>query len=152
MMTRDIKASWGKSFEEDLAEQDAGLHSCFIAILKGEIIGSGFIRWAGPRDEVAVQLFPEAPEIYRLEVRQEFRSKGLGTKLIAAMEAAARDNGRHSISLGVDYENPRAYDLYKRLGFEDSELTEYYDEYLYPTVDGQTATARDLCRYLVKQI
>ena len=152
MMNRDVKASWGKSFEEDLAEQDSGLHSCFIAILGAKVIGCGFIRWAGPRDEAAIRLFPDSPEIYRLDVRQEFRSKGIGTKLIEAMESSASVKGFQSVSLGVDYDNPRAYKLYKRLGFEDTELTEYYDEYIYPISEGKTATARDLCRYLVKQI
>ena len=150
MLERDVRGVWGGSFETDLEQQDAGLHSCFIAVVDSEILGSGFIRWAGPRDPEASRLFPAAPEIYRLAVKEERRSQGIGTLLIAAMEQDAQGKGYRSVSLGVGHENPRAYSLYKRLGFADTTLTEYYDEYFYPTPDGKTAKARDLCRYLVK--
>jgi ribosomal protein S18 acetylase RimI-like enzyme len=152
LMERDVKGSWGKPFEDDLKEQDAGIHSCFISVLDDCIVGSGFIRWHGPRDPEAFHLFPESPEIYRLAVLEEFQARGNGQALIAAMEDKARQKGFRSVSLGVGHENVRANNLYKRLGYQDTELVEYWDEYDYPTPDGKTATARDLCRYLVKSL
>lgn len=59
MLKRDVRGSWGVTFETDLEHQRAGLHSCFIAVADSEILGSGFIRWAGPRDLEASRLFPE---------------------------------------------------------------------------------------------
>jgi len=152
MLERDVKGMWGKNFEEDLAEQKSGIHSCFLAFSNSKIIGSGFIRWAGPRDARANVLFPEAPEIYRFEVQEKLRSKGIGQKIIVAMEKEAKKRGYHAISLGVGHENTRAYSLYKKIGFTDTSLTDYYDEYFYPTADGGTKKARDLCRYLIKSI
>ena len=42
--------------------------------------------------------------------------------------------------------------LYQTLGYQDTALTEYFDEYEYPLEDGGFGLARDLCRYLVKAL
>jgi ribosomal protein S18 acetylase RimI-like enzyme len=152
LLDRYVKPAVGKTFKQDLDEQARDEHALFIASAKEEIFGWGFIRWHGPRDPKAKQLFPEAPEIYRLEVRESHRSQGIGRSLIAGMEAHAVARGFKAISLGVGHENPKAYSLYQELGFEDTELEEYFDEYQYPLKDGGFGTARDLCRYLVKRI
>lgn len=152
LIERDLKPAVGRSFELELEEQAQGVHSLYISLDGGEILGSAFIRWQGPRDPAAMRLFPDAPEIYRLEVRADQRSSGIGRELIEKMESAAASRGYGEVSLGVGHENPRAYSLYKRLGFEDTELDEYVDEYEYPLNDGQLGVARDVCRYLVKRI
>lgn len=136
----------------ELEEQARGKHSLFICADDGEILGSGFIRWFGPRDPEAMRLFPNAPEIYRLEVRETHRSLGIGRSLIAEMEAEATVRGFREVSLGVGHENPRALSLYRELGFEDTELEEYFDEYEYPLEDGGLGVARDLCRYMIKRL
>lgn len=150
LMKRDVKPSSGRTFEDELADQAAGTQSCFLALSENRALGWGFIRWLGPRDVEAARLFPDSPEIYRLEVLAEHRSAGIGRRLIAAMEASAANRGYQSVSLGVDHANTRAYALYRAIGYVDTALTEYFDEYDYPLPGGGTATARDLCRYLVK--
>jgi len=152
LLRRDVKPAVGRTFEKELEEQSRGIHSLFIAVNENDVVGWGFVRWAGPRDIQAEELFPDAPEIYRLEVREKYRSSGIGRRLIAEMEAVAVLRGFSEVSLGVDHENPRAYSLYKELGFGDTELDEYFDEYQYPLKEGGFETARDLCRYLVKQL
>ena len=68
------------------------------------------------------------------------------------MVSQAASKGFKEVSLGVGYENPKAYSLYRELGFEDTELEEYFDEYQYPLEGGGLGVARDLCRYLVKRL
>ncbi len=136
----------------ELEEQARGERSLLISVQEGAILGWGFIRWLGPRDPEALRLFPDAPEIYRLEVREAHRSAGLGRALINAMIEQAAARGFPAVSLGVGHENPRAYALYRQLGFADTELEAYYDEYQYPLEEGGYGTARDLCRYLLKHI
>jgi ribosomal protein S18 acetylase RimI-like enzyme len=150
LIERDLKPAVGRTFQQELDEQDRDEHSLFITVDAGELLGWGFIRWLGPRDAEALRLFPKAPEIYRLEVRAPFRSTGLGRLLIGAMESEAVREGFREVSLGVGHENPRAYALYQTLGYQDTALTEYFDEYEYPLEDGGFGLARDICRYLVK--
>lgn len=149
-LNRDVKPSFGRTFAQELAEQAAGLQSIVIALKDEDCIGWGFIHWPGPRDAENRKRFPDAPELFRLEVEASHRARGIGTQVIKDMEALVKARGFRQVSLGVGHENPRAYKLYKRLGYEDTEITEYYDEYQYPLPDGGVATAKDLCRYLVK--
>ena len=151
-LKRDAKAAVGRSFELELEEQANGIHSLFIAGEDDDIVGWGFIRWHGPRDPDAKRRFPGAPELYRLEVREALRSCGIGQALIADMASAAADRGFAQVSLGVAHANPRAYALYKRLGFEDTALDQYIDEYRYPLDGGGFGVARDVCRFMVKRL
>lgn len=152
LMTRDMKPTWGRSFHDELKDQSAGVQSCFIAIADNRIDGSGFIRWAGPRPKIASRLFPSVCEIFRLFVREGKRSRNIGAQLVHAMETAARDREFTDVSVGVVRNNARAYEFYKRLGFRDTEITAYCDEYKYRAANGEPAIARHLCRYLLKEL
>lgn len=152
LLERDVKPAARRTPRMELEEQAQGEHSLFICLDDGEILGWGFIRWLGPRDPNAMRLFPDAPEIYRLEVRRTHRSLGIGRSLVSAMESQAASRGFRKVSLGVGHENPRAHSLYRELGFEDTELEEYFDEYEYPLEGGGFGIARDLCRYMIKRL
>ena len=60
-------------------------------------------------------------EVYigAIAVSDSFRSRGVGTLLISAVEEYAKEKGFKSILLDVVNTNHRAHDLYRRLGFED---------------------------------
>jgi len=60
-------------------------------------------------------------------VSKEQRGKGIGGRLLAALEARARLAGYRQMSLSVDRENPSAR-LYRRAGYEL--LSEDEDGYL----------------------
>ena len=152
LLNQYVKAAVGRTFADELVDQARGLHSIFIALSARVVVGWGFLRWAGPRDEAAFKLHPESPEVYRLEVREDRRSQGVGKRLLQAMEEEARRRSVRSISLGVSYENPRAHALYESIGFVASPLVEYFDEYEYPLKGGGLGLARDRCRYLVKDL
>lgn len=152
VLDQQVKAAFGRTFNQELAEQEQGIHSLFIAAAGAQVYGWSFIRWLGPRDPEAAELFPDAPEIYRLEVLEQHRSGGIGQRIIEALEDEARARSYRAISLGVGHENPRAYALYQRLGYQNTSLDAYYDEYDYPLSDGEVGHAKDLCRYLVKPL
>ena len=61
----------------------------------------------------------EAGEFYldSLAVMPAFRGLGVGEKLIQAMTEKAFNEGHKNVGLIVDKENPRAEELYKRIGF-----------------------------------
>lgn len=152
ILKRDVKAAFQRSFELELKEQASGLQSVFLALDGDQAVGWGFIHWPGPRELTIRERYPDAPELFRLEVREELRSQGIGGQLMSAMESKVMAESKRQISLGVAHDNPKAYRLYQRLGYQDTEFNEYYDEYQYPMQDGGVGTARDLCRYLVKSL
>ena len=55
--------------------------------------------------------------LYQIHLEAEFRSRGIGTRLILDLMAAARADGK-PILLNVVRNNDRAIALYRRLGFE----------------------------------
>jgi ribosomal protein S18 acetylase RimI-like enzyme len=66
--------------------------------------------------EVRRQL-PGVARLDHLEVAGPFGGRGIGTALIGAAEATARQLGYERIALGVGLDNRRARRLYERLGY-----------------------------------
>ena len=149
---RDLKGIASRSFEQELEEQAQGILSFFLSLDRDKVIGCGFIRWHGPRHPAAQQLFPNAPEIYRLEVHRTFRSYGIGQALMAKMEEAAAAQGYEAVSLGVAHQNWRAYSLYTKLGYADTQLNAYDDEQRYQREDGGFDVVKTRCRYMLKPL
>ena len=68
----------------------------------------------------------DLPKISDLHIATANRSKGYGADFIARMEAIAREWGHDRMYIGVDpIENPRALELYRRLGYSPLQTTPY---------------------------
>ncbi|HMK81769.1 MAG TPA: GNAT family N-acetyltransferase [Xanthobacteraceae bacterium] len=57
--------------------------------------------------------------IAELAVAEVARDRGVGTRLIAAIEEIARARGYRTVEVGVLADNQRVHRLYRRLGFRD---------------------------------
>ena len=66
---------------------------------------------------------PDEWYVFCVAVSEEARGQGIGSHLFARLEERAIQNGATKISLQVVNTNPRAEDLYKRLGFVSRERT-----------------------------
>jgi GNAT superfamily N-acetyltransferase len=73
---------------------------------KGKLVGAGRIA-----------TFEKWSLTTRVFVDPEFRGKGIGTLLMRALMAAARDEGATKVGLQVDSENGAGLALYKSMGF-----------------------------------
>ena len=72
------------------------------------------------------------PQMIDLQIAPELRGKGLGTRLIGAMEEMAREAGFSEMLLGVDPDkNARAMRLYKRLGYAPIDADPVEDRWEY---------------------
>lgn len=78
-----------------------------VVIHESEIIGFGMVT-----------LWSKVAEISDLIIRADLRGQGYGTQLINYLIAYASQH-RAIVEIGVRDDNPRAYELYKRLGFVD---------------------------------
>jgi ribosomal protein S18 acetylase RimI-like enzyme len=80
----------------------------------------------GPDDLIALGIggpapgFPDAAAGYSMWVDPAARGEGLGTALIDAIKAWAKDAGYTNLGLGVVTTNAQAIALYGRLGFVDT--------------------------------
>lgn len=84
----------------------------------GELVGSIAFRLIGP----------EHAEMKRLFVRADARGAGLGRRLLAALEEAARRQRIERISLETGVEQPEAIALYRASGYRDCPPFGSYNE------------------------
>ena len=78
-----------------------------IARLQGEVIGCGVLR----------RLEPWLGEVKRMFVRPDFRGRGVGRRILAALEATAQDDGVRTLRLETGVRQPEAIRLYESAGF-----------------------------------
>lgn len=58
------------------------------------------------------------PKLWQLVTHPGLQGLGVGSRLIAALEARAQSRGHQAVGLGVEESNPRALALYERLGYQ----------------------------------
>ncbi|HEX8524665.1 MAG TPA: GNAT family N-acetyltransferase [Tepidisphaeraceae bacterium] len=98
-----------------------------VADLDDEIVGTVMLYF---RADSGWDRASQMPLLMDLFVPERFRSQGIGTALIAAVEQFCLIKGLGHLYLRVDPErNPRAFNLYKRLGFQALQSKPYEDAY-----------------------
>jgi ribosomal protein S18 acetylase RimI-like enzyme len=86
--------------------QRSGMAWGLVARIDGQVVGFGqLVRWGA------------VWEIGDLIVSEKWRSQGIGKALIRSLLDIARQQGYRDIEIGVAQSNPRAFKLYRRLGF-----------------------------------
>jgi ribosomal protein S18 acetylase RimI-like enzyme len=102
----DYIEGWGREGDGGvIAEQDGErVGACWFRRFTAEHPGYGFLG-------------EDVPGI-GLAVRDGFRERGIGGRLLEAALAAIRERGAPAVSLSVELGNDRARRLYERAGFE----------------------------------
>lgn len=150
IMTSALPTAAPEVYERRLALQQAGNGHFLAAWYGSEPVGSLLVRWEGVTDRILAERLPGTPHLEALNVREDVRSRGVGTQLLATAEAAARARGCTRIGLAVGIENLRARALYTRLGYRESNLGEFRTEWEYLDEHGQRQIEGETCTYFVK--
>ena len=106
-------------FTDRLARQQRGGGVLLVAWLDGRPVGEVFLECEPAKEPEVRRHLPRGPRLDHLEVPGPFQGRGIGTALIGAAEATARQLGYEQIALGVGLDNPKARRLYERLGKPD---------------------------------
>jgi RimJ/RimL family protein N-acetyltransferase len=111
--TSEDRPPWAEYPERGLREmRERGTGVYFIALEAGGMIGFlGAFPGAFARTRGIVY-------VAHLGVRETRRGRGIGQRLLEAIEAWARAHRARRLELRVDVENPSALALYRRSGFE----------------------------------
>lgn len=64
------------------------------------------------------ECFPDEWYLDTICVAEDFRGRGIGSKLLEGINLQAKTTGAHKIGLCVDHQNPKAQRLYERKGFK----------------------------------
>ena len=65
-------------------------------------------------------------EIDNIKVEEEYQGKGIGTKLMSYLVSIAIENKVDNITLEVRKSNDKAIHLYKKFGFHEVAIRQYY--------------------------
>jgi ribosomal protein S18 acetylase RimI-like enzyme len=123
--------SFDRSFFAEINGKVAGMAQLHkLPIRKGQttrmsILLLKYLKWRLPTKAVNLLKFDRLIKfvsrkdcyLSNVSVYPEFRSFGIGTKLLAAVEEEARDIGKKKIVLHAETHNARAISLYERLGY-----------------------------------
>lgn len=150
ILDREIRSEYGRVHADDLRDQACGRVTFYTAWLRDILVGSGFVMWSGPRRASVYERHPLCPEICRLWVKREYRSRGIGAQIVRACEEEAVSRGFDVIGLGVSFANARAESFYTRIGYQPSDVINYVDEYKLERPGGEVVTVREPTKFLVK--
>ncbi len=64
--------------------------------------------------------------VYTLDVHPLYRRRGVGSKLILALEEALRRQGARAIRLEAALDKPETLELYRKAGYRERELVRHY--------------------------
>lgn len=104
--------------QDRLRDAEAGRLLYLLVAQAGRAVGFGMLIFERPPNWSDAKDTSRLPDIIDLFVSAACRSQGAGSYLITSMEDAARSRGYPKIYLGVDpVDNPRAHQLYLRLGY-----------------------------------
>lgn len=67
---------------------------------------------------VDYKVHKDAGTMWQITTKESLRGLGIGTRLIKELENRIKSRGIDIAMLGVEKENIKAYDLYKKLGYE----------------------------------
>lgn len=134
-LERDLPSGPARVHEAHLRSQTAGATAYLVAWQDRRALGGGVVRWLGPVGERARRRYAGTPEIGHLQVAAAHRGRGVGTALVRAAEAVAGERGHRWVTIGVGLDNPRALELYLRLGYRRTDVIDTI-AYVWVDVDG----------------
>ena len=132
--------------------QDEGRAAYLIAWLAGDPIAHGMVIWGGPIGSPKQHIPDPCPYIEDLWVKDEHRSKGVGSAMVSCMESLAQLRGHDLIGLSVGIDNRGGQRFYGRLGYEPLPLPKYELSGVLQTVAGEFSFWSEICQYLRKQL
>src|SRR5262245_56214742 len=112
--------------QDRLLEADEDRLLYLVVEQAGTIIGFGLLVFERPPAWSDASDRSHLPSMVDLFVRADCRSQGAGSRLIAEMEKTVHSRGGTRLYVGVDpVDNPRAYQLYLRLGYTPLQTQPY---------------------------
>ena len=88
----------------------------FVIVVENELVGAIWVRLF-PESYQSYGFFDEETPELSMAIKENYRNRGFGTRLLKKLLEALKTNGFEKVSLSVDKRN-RALDLYQRIGFE----------------------------------
>jgi ribosomal protein S18 acetylase RimI-like enzyme len=110
-----VYEKYRKSFRQFYDDAERGQRILLVAVAGHAMVGQVFIQLTSSETRYADGAV--RGYLYALRVRPAWQGQGLGTRLLAAAEDALLALGFGVAVIAAGKDNPRAYQLYQRLGY-----------------------------------
>lgn len=132
--------------------QAYGEVTILIAWYETRPVGHLLIRWHhGPKRQQPIDI-PEYPHLSALMVHKEYRSRGVGKRLLETAEDICLERGYARFGLNVNVTNTEARALYKSAGFRELGFPPRQRHWTYLDADGWAHYGQETTLYLVKAL
>ncbi|MCH8062578.1 MAG: GNAT family N-acetyltransferase [Chloroflexi bacterium] len=137
---------------ERFTRQEKG-EAVYLVAWNGNLpVGHLLLKWRGTADDPLAPDIEDCPDLEDLFVIPDYRSNGIGTRLLECAEQTAVERGNTRIGLGVGVDNPRARRFYLRLGYRETGTGRYETGGVYIDRDGSERSWTEVCVYLTKYL
>ena len=124
-----------------------------VLLIDQEIIGFACLVIRRPAHWSDASDTHHLPQIVDLQVKESQRGQGYGSHFVRAMERIASEAGYRQLYMSVEpLNNPRAYALYQRLGYQQEQLQPYRKTWEFQDSEGKLHCGEDWVVDMVKQL
>lgn len=149
-----IKGAGSEALHLDrIRDAENGDFQYLVALDGSERVGFGLLvfrrpaHWSDAADSTCL------PQIVDLQVREDLRGRGYGSAFMEGLERITAEAGYDELYLSVEPDdNPRAYALYRRLGYEPLQPKPYPKSWHFVDSDGKEHRGKELIIDMVKRV
>jgi GNAT superfamily N-acetyltransferase len=149
-----IKADGSEALHRDRLRdaQDTGFRY-FVLLADQEILGFACLVIRRPAYWSDADNTQHLPQIVDLRVKESQCGQGYGSDFVRATERIASEAGYGQLYISVEpLNNPRAYALYQRLGYQQVQLEPYRKVWEFTDSEGKVRRGEDWVVDMVKQL
>ena len=149
-----IKENGTESLHRDRLRDARGTGFRYLVLLaQEEIIGFACLVFQRPAYWSDGDDPHHLPQVVDLMVRESHRGQGYGSAFMREIERIARETGAETLYIAVEsLDNPRAYSLYRRLGYEQIQSEPYQKTWEFQDSQGKVYRGESWIVDLVKQL
>jgi ribosomal protein S18 acetylase RimI-like enzyme len=103
---------------KEIQEHLVGRRVLLVAEASGQLVGT--VQFVPTHEDKDLADGETTAYLEALEVREDYRKRGLGTHLVRTVERISIERGFRRLTFMVEPDNEPALSLYRRLGFEAS--------------------------------
>ncbi len=138
--------------DEKLKEQEKSKSMWLIAWKNNHPIGHVQVRLNGPKIKKVKSNLKNCPHLESLGVKENYRKKGIGTKLIDYTENLVKKKGYEKIGLAVEKGNSFLENLYSKRGYKNWDKGIVTDSWKILNKEGKKKKINEKCNYFIKYL
>jgi ribosomal protein S18 acetylase RimI-like enzyme len=137
-----------KVFQQTYEDTVRGQRVMLVAVQAAQIVGQVFIQLSSTERRYADGY--SRGYLYSLRVKSDWQAQGIGTRLVKAAETTLRARGFTTAVIAAGKDNPRARQLYERLGYRA--FAEDPGVWYFQDVNGMQQSVSEPCWVMQKHL